>query len=259
MLNIVPIHAFTDNYIWCLVDSNTHTAAVVDPGDANPVFAFLSKENLELSEILVTHHHPDHTGGLSSLKNRFPEARVIGYAEANYSGVDDAKREGDSFTILGTTFDVIEVPGHTIDHIAFYAPAQNTLSKPALFCGDTLFSGGCGRLFEGSPQQMHDSLTKLMQLPSETLVYCTHEYTLANLKFAQTVEPGNLALLDYAKQADEVRAQDQPTLPSTLALEAKINPFLRTNSKEVRAYCGASPEVAPERVFAELRKAKDNF
>lgn len=256
MLEIAPIPAFTDNYIWCLHDGAT--AWVVDPGAAEPVAAFLAANALTLAGILITHHHADHTGGVLELRERFAVADVYGPANPAIAGITHALREGDAVAVLGHRFSVIEVPGHTLDHIA-YAGAD--LSPPLLFCGDTLFAAGCGRLFEGSPQQMYASLQKLAGLPKNTAVYCTHEYTQANLRFAQAVEPDNLAIRQRAQAATQTRANHQPTLPSTLALELETNPFLRAQSPAVRQ---AALRRAPQShsavdVFTAIRAWKDQF
>ncbi len=256
MIEIEPIPAFTDNYIWCL--HNGSEAWVVDPGDANPVIDFINARHLSLRGILVTHHHPDHTGGIPTLREHFALATIYGPDNPAIADITDALREGDSIEVLGEKFAVIEVPGHTLDHIA-YITAH--LQPPALFCGDTLFAGGCGRLFEGTPAQMFESLRKLKSLAPATRVYCTHEYTQSNLRFAKAVEPDNLALVQRAREVDKVRTNDQPSLPSTLALELATNPFLRTEYPEVRAAAlRHSPQSENEiAVFATLRRWKDQF
>lgn len=259
---IHPVPAFTDNYIWTLVDQQRRLAAVVDPGDAAPVEDYLSSKGLTLSQILITHHHPDHTGGLPQLTARHAP-QVIGPDNARISGITDVVHEGDSVDILGVEFSVIEVPGHTLDHIAFYAPSHSDpKAAPILFCGDTLFAAGCGRLFEGNPQQMYTSLGKLSQLPAETLVYCTHEYTLANLKFAAAADPGNTELAERITIETRKRDQHRPTLPSTIALELATNPFLRCADSGVRQqvhqHQGDSSED-PVATFSALRQWKDNF
>lgn len=259
---IHPVPAFTDNYIWTLVDQERRLAVVVDPGDAAPVEDFLSSQGLTLSQILITHHHPDHTGGLPQLiTNHAPQ--VVGPDNARIKGITDVVREGDSVDVLGVQFSVIEVPGHTLDHIAFFAehtPEQQ--AAPILFCGDTLFAAGCGRLFEGSPEQMYRSLGKLSQLPADTRVYCTHEYTLANLKFAAAADPDNPDLAERITSETRKREQDKPTLPSTIALELATNPFLRCSDGEVRQrvrqHQGDSSDD-PVATFSALRQWKDNF
>jgi len=257
MLNVSPIHAFSDNYIWLIRSEDTdNRVAVVDPGDSEPVIEFLDNEKLELAAILITHHHGDHVGGVRELVARFgvpvygPAGESIPCRTTALSGGDRLRIEDPDLR-----FEVLEVPGHTAGHIAFYGHG-------ALFCGDTLFSAGCGRLFEGTPGQMSHSLDALAALPSATRVYCTHEYTVANLRFATEVEPDNEALAAYSRKARIQRAGGKPTLPSTLELEAKINPFLRCDQDTVRAaaerYCGRNLKDRVD-VFAAIRAWKDEF
>ena len=255
-MDLLAIPAFTDNYVWLLHDGQR--ALVVDPGDAGPVLDALRRLNLQLDTILLTHHHADHVGGVDALREAF-HPRIVGPAFETLPGPVERLSEGDTVTALGLTFSVIDVPGHTAGHIAFYTPQMDGL--PLLFCGDTLFSGGCGRLFEGTPAQMLASLDKLAALPGNTRVCCTHEYTLANLKFALAVEPGNTALQAYAEACKAKREHDQPTLPSSVDLERRINPFLRSREAAVTAAArrfdaSASGEVA---VFAALREWKNQF
>jgi len=204
MIQITPIAAFNDNYIWLGYQPNHDRCFVVDPGDADVVLAYLKQHNKTLDTILLTHHHSDHTGGVAKLCQRFPDTKVIGARADLYriKGITTAVEHGDTITLanFGLTFDILSVPGHTLGHIAFY-------SAPVLFCGDTLFSAGCGRLFEGTAEQMWHSLQLLMSLPDETQIYCTHEYTLANIAFALNVEPDNAALINYNKQCIERRQQ----------------------------------------------------
>jgi hydroxyacylglutathione hydrolase len=255
MIQISALPAFTDNYIWLLQDHRTQRCAVVDPGDAAPVQAWLDAHpEWTLSDILITHHHHDHVGGVEHLKS-LTGAKVYGPASENIPGRDVALKDDDKVSVLGWDFDVHAVPGHTLGHIAYY-------HHGLLFCGDTLFAAGCGRLFEGTPQQMHTSLSRLAALPEDTLVYCTHEYTLSNLKFAAAVEPGNP---DIAARLEKVALQRQNgvmTLPSTLALEKLTNPFLRTAetlvTQKVDERNGAQ-DRAPSEVFAALRAWKDTF
>lgn len=263
MIDLIhPIPAFTDNYIWALVDQQRRQAVVVDPGDPGPVEDYLANQGLSLVQILITHHHPDHTGGLPQLiAAHAPE--VIGPDNHHIRGITHTVHEGDSVTVLGVDFSTIEVPGHTLDHIAFYADSNsNHQSAAILFCGDTLFAAGCGRLFEGRPEQMYKSLGKLRQLPAETLVYCTHEYTLANLKFARAADPENAELQARVVTETEKRKQDEPTLPSSIALELTTNPFLRCHNQQIQrqlARQGMDADNDPVAIFTALRQWKDNF
>jgi hydroxyacylglutathione hydrolase len=257
-MKLIPLPAFTDNYIWMLHDARR--ALVVDPGDAQPVFEALERDGLQLAAILVTHHHPDHTGGVDALRDA-TGAPVYGPAHENIPKPFKPLAEGDSIEVLDLPFGVLDVPGHTAGHIAYYC--EDFLGQPLLFCGDTLFSGGCGRLFEGTPAQMLHSLDKLAALPGDTRVCCTHEYTLSNLKFARAVEPGNEKLVDYIARCEDMRARNQPTLPSSIALEKQINPFLRTREPAViAAAAGHDAATATQdevSVFATVRQWKNNF
>ncbi|MGE0350273.1 hydroxyacylglutathione hydrolase [Hydrogenophaga sp.] len=256
-MQLIPIPAFSDNYIWALHDGRR--AAVVDPGEADGVAHWLKQQGLQLDTILITHHHPDHTGGVAALREA-TGARVIGPAHEPMPEPLRRVGAGDTVEVLGLHFEVMEVPGHTAGHIAYHTPDMD--GRPLLFCGDTLFSGGCGRLFEGTPAQMLDSLTRLAALPDDTRVCCTHEYTLSNLKFALAVEPGNAALVDYATRCQALRAQNFPTLPSSIGLEKKINPFLRTREVAVaQSALAREPGSANDAVavFATLREWKNVF
>ncbi len=253
---LIPIPAFTDNYLWLLHDGRR--ALVVDPGDAGPVLEALAQHGLTLASILVTHHHPDHTGGVAAL-HEATGAPVYGPATESIPEPFTPLKEGDTVQALGLDFQVLDVPGHTAGHIAFYAPDVD--GQPLLFCGDTLFSGGCGRLFEGTPAQMLASLDKLAALPGSTRVCCTHEYTLANLRFALAAEPGNAELAAYQAHCLRLREQGLPTLPSTIAQEQLINPFLRTRQASLvaaaqRLDASAHDDIA---VFAALRQWKNQF
>ncbi|WP_180683483.1 hydroxyacylglutathione hydrolase [Tepidicella baoligensis] len=251
-----PIAAFTDNYIWALHDGTQ--AFVVDPGDAAPVTAWLQAQGLALAGILITHHHADHTGGVAEL---MASTRAPAWGPAYETLPDGVQRlsGGEQVTLLDLTFDVIDVPGHTAGHIAYFCPDVD--GKPLLFCGDTLFSGGCGRLFEGTPAQMLASLDRLAALPGPTRVCCTHEYTLANLRFAQAVEPHNEALAQYHRWCQAERDAGRPTLPSHLDRERAINPFLRSREPSVRsALSQQGPLPADDAgVFGALRAWKDRF
>jgi hydroxyacylglutathione hydrolase len=257
MMRLIPLPAFQDNYLWFLHDG--HRALVVDPGDAQPVLSALQRDGLELEAILVTHHHPDHVGGVDELRDA-TGAKVYGPARERIPEPLTRLTGGDTIEVLGLAFHVIDVPGHTAGHIAYYCESFD--GRPLLFCGDTLFSGGCGRLFEGTPAQMFDSLEKLASLPGETRVCCTHEYTLNNLAFAAAVEPGNLELINYRKRCEELRDQGLPTLPSSIGLEKRINPFLRTRERAVvQAARGHDAATGPDEVgvFATLRQWKNTF
>lgn len=253
---MLPLPAFTDNYIWLL--HNGQQALVVDPGDAEPVQRALDRLGLQLTTILLTHHHADHVGGVDVLRNA-TGAAVLGPLREAMPEPLRRLQEGDTVSWQGLAFSVLDVPGHTAGHIAYFCADMD--GQPLLFCGDTLFSAGCGRLFEGTPAQMLDSLDKLAALPGTTRVCCTHEYTLSNLRFALAVEPGNAALQDYARACRERRALDQPTLPSSMQLEQRINPFLRSREPAVSAAARqfdatADGDVA---IFAALRAWKNQF
>lgn len=255
MIDFHPVPAFQDNYIWVL--SRDGRAVVVDPGDAAPVEDWLAQQELQLAGILITHHHPDHVMGLPKLTANH-EVPVWGpAAEARgIPNLTDTLAEGDRLRIdaLDLELSVIELPGHTLGHIAFLGP-------DFVLCGDTLFACGCGRLFEGTPEQMQASLARLRELPASTRVYCTHEYTLANMAFAAEVEPGNEALTRARAQAEAQREAGEPTLPSRIGIERRINPFLRWDSPEVIASArrqGASND-SPAAVFTALRRWKDSF
>ena len=257
-MNLLPLPAFSDNYIWLL--HNGKQALVVDPGDAAPVQAALQALQLQLQAILVTHHHADHVGGVDALRDA-TGALVYGPA---FEVLPEPVVRVDAATqlqLLGLQWRVLEVPGHTAGHIAWYCEPAG--QAPILFCGDTLFSGGCGRLFEGTAEQMHASLQQLVQLPQNTRVACAHEYTVSNLKFACEVEPSNTALLQYRAHCEALRQQQRPTLPSTLAQELAINPFLRCDVKQVvqsalRFHSNTHPEQ-PASVLATLREWKNAF
>lgn len=251
-MNIVPIPAFSDNYIWML--ERDGRAAVVDPGDANPVLAALEALGVALDTIIITHHHFDHTGGVKALKAE-TNCRVIGPNNPKIEGVDQPLIDGDAAHVLGYSFAVLEVPGHTLDHIALYCEDESVL-----FCGDTLFVGGCGRVFEGTFPMMQSSLSKLAALPPETAVYCTHEYTLANLAFARKVEPNNEDLLAHINECERMRAKAVPTVPSTIGRELEINPFLRWDSPGIIAQLnqeGRFEGGSPAEIFGAVRAWKD--
>ena len=250
---IVGIPAFTDNYIW-LVPTGVGRVLAVDPGDAAPVLAALKARDLRLSGILCTHRHHDHTGGIAALTSAFP---VPVYAPANESvaGATHPVGGGMRIAVDDTAYTVLDIPGHTAGHIAFVGTGH-------VFCGDTLFSGGCGRLFDGTAAQLYRSLRNLAELPADTAVYCGHEYTVANLRFALTLEPDNVALQEYYTWACAQRAAGRPTLPSTIGRERAVNPFLRTHISAVREPLSSGLDHKSDieiEVFARLRRRKDDF
>lgn len=257
---LIPIPAFADNYLWLLHDGKR--AVVVDPGDAEPVLRVLKQHALQLESILVTHHHADHIGGVDALREA-TGAKVFGPATERIPGPFTPLQEGAKVHALGLDFQVLDVPGHTAGHIAFYSPlcALGGQTQPLLFCGDTLFSGGCGRLFEGTPAQMLASLDKLAALPDACLVCCTHEYTLSNLRFALAVEPDNTELAAYQTRCLRLRNDDQPTLPTSIAQELLINPFLRTRQATIIAAAHRFDASAHDdtTVFAAIRQWKNQF
>lgn len=251
MLDITAIAAFKDNYIWCLRQAKL--ALVVDPGDAAAVQQYLQQHQLQLAVILITHHHSDHTGGILALKQHWPNAVVYAPAlEQNKIPYADRWLEDDEqleLTNFNLTFQVMQLPGHTLGHIAYY-------SAPILFCGDTLFNAGCGRLFEGTAEQMWQSLSRILALPDQTLIYATHEYTLANLEFALWADPDNKTLASYQDWCQQQRAKQQPTLPTPLAVQRQINPFLRAENVDLQHRWQQHNAVD---LFTALRSAKDRF
>ena len=257
-MNLLPIPAFADNYIWMLHDGKQ--ALVVDPGQAEPVLQVLAQLGLKLQGILVTHHHADHVGGLDALRAA-TGAPVWGPAYETLPEPVTRVQGGDAVEVLGGPWQVIDVPGHTSGHIAFFS--TQAMPAPVLFCGDTLFSGGCGRLFEGTPAQMQASLDALAALPGNTLVCCAHEYTLSNLQFAQAVEPHNADLTLYLEQCQIQRDQGQPTLPSTIQTELNVNPFMRSRAADVIAaavqHDSQTRPEEPASVLASLRQWKNVF
>lgn len=256
-MNLTALPAFSDNYIWMLHDDRQ--AIVIDPGDAAPVAAALDALGLALAAILVTHHHPDHVGGVAALRPRL-QGQVWGPARETIPQPCTPLHGGDGVEVMGLRFEVIDVPGHTAGHIAYFLPAGPG-DEPILFCGDTLFSGGCGRLFEGTPTQMHESLGRLATLPGSTRVCCAHEYTESNLRFAAAVEPDSQDLVAYTAHCRALRAQGRPTLPSTIAQERAINPFMRCDVAAVIAaarHRGAADHSGPA-VLGALREWKNQF
>lgn len=256
---IFGVPAFSDNYIWLIRQGDA--AVVVDPGDAAPVLAALQAQGLRLAAILLTHHHGDHTGGVLRLLEH-ARVPVYGPASETLPHCDHPLREGDRVELpaLGIDLRVLDVPGHTAGHIAYHGHAA--LAQPVLFCGDTLFASGCGRLFEGTPAQMHASLVKLMALPADTRVYCAHEYTAANVRFACAVEPANAQSLAWRDAVERLRASGEPTVPTLLGHELAVNPFLRTAQAAVVAAVSnqaGRPLRGEVDVFGALRAWKDEF
>ncbi len=256
MLDIIPISAFKDNYIWLLASDN-YQCAIVDPGDAAPVLEVLRQRNLTLRSILITHHHHDHVGGVDKLYKEFPDISIYGPAHESIPNLNHPVKENDTVELdfLALRLRVIEIPGHTLGHIAYYG-------NHLLFCGDTLFSAGCGKIFEGTPAQMFASLTKLANLPDATLIYCAHEYTQNNLRFAQTVEPNNSNIKKRLQEVTALREKNLPTLPSILSGEKLTNPFLRGEIDSVINSLSlqyGKPFTDPIDIFKTLRAWKDTF
>lgn len=257
MLTIYPVHAFKDNYIWVI--HNQDYAVVVDPGIASPVIEYLALNKLQLSAILITHHHHDHTGGNAELLKLF-DVPVYGPQHEFIATVTHSVKEGDQINLpeIPLHLAILDTPGHTQGHIAYYGSDPINL----VFCGDTLFSCGCGRIFEGTPQQMYESLQKICRLPDDAFVYCTHEYTLSNIRFARTVDPGNLQLIELERTAQALRNKNIPTIPTTLALEKTVNPFLRCDQQDIvrgAQNYSAKSLLDPVSVFTVLREWKNNF
>jgi hydroxyacylglutathione hydrolase len=261
IMKVSLIKAFSDNYIWAISTNKNTATALVDPGDAAVCIAHIEQHGLQLSAILITHHHHDHVGGIEQLRNYCAQKQwpltVYGPKNENIPYCDIKLEENDiaKLSALSVEFTIIDLPGHTSGHIAY-------LAQDNLFCGDTLFSGGCGRLFEGTPEKMLSSLNKLNALSDKTHVYCAHEYTEANLNFALAVEPGNSELIHYYNQVIQKRAENIPTIPSSMLVEKKINPFLRCEQPEIMAsaseYSGSKVEDSLT-TFTVIRAWKDNF
>ena len=256
-MNIQSIKAYSDNYIWLITTNEGNL--VIDPGEAAPVIDYMHQHSLGLTDILITHHHYDHVGGVIELKKDIA-GKVIGPQNDQIEGLDEHVIQGMVVKSCGLKFNVIEIPGHTLDHIAYYLADPQ---QPRLFCGDTLFSGGCGRVFEGTYEQMYQSLEKLKDLPDNTLVYSAHEYTLANLQFAKEVEVNNYYISEYIEVCQKKIELDLPTLPSSIAIEKKVNPFMRCSETSLRQSISqamlSSETASDSEIFAYLREWKDSF
>jgi len=251
-MNLNSISAFQDNYIWVLSNDEGH-CVIVDPGEAAPVLHAIEENQWQPQAILRTHHHHDHVGGVKELRQRFPDVVVYGPQETQDKGATKCVVEGDKLILLGDEFSVIATPGHTLGHVSYY-------TIPYLFCGDTLFSGGCGRLFEGTADQMYQSFQKINALPPETVICCAHEYTLANMKFAQHILPNDPAIEDYPNKVKQLRTKSQTTLPVTLENERRINVFLRTEDPDLISVIDKETKLQqPNTRFAWLRSKKDAF
>ena len=255
MYQVFSVNAFRDNYIWLLVNGNK--CAVVDPGESAPVIDYVVEHNLIVTDILLTHHHPDHIGGVEKILSKYPTVNVFGPNTERFTMVTQPCTEPMSIQLTcGIELNVIELHGHTRDHIGYFDDTN-------AFVGDTLFSGGCGRLFEGTPKQMLNSLTKLSQLPGTTKIYCAHEYTQANLQFAKAADGENPELANYIKEVTRKREQNISTIPTDIATERAINPFLRSSQEAIKQTLkqefALNEPLDDEQSFALLRKWKDNF
>ena len=252
---VVPITAFEDNYVWLI--HHHGRAAVVDPGDAEPVLAYLQQHQLTLDAILITHYHADHIDGVAALLHNFPEASTYTPAKKHFDFTHHQVVEGNAISLpsIGITLQVMETPGHTAEHVAYYG-------ANCLFCGDTLFGCGCGRLFDGTCEQLYTSLQRLSELPGETLVYCAHEYTQQNTRFARLLDTDNPALVQREANADILRERNQPTLPSTIALEISTNPFLRCTDHNIQLAVSQLSNKSltdAQAVFCAMRELKNHY
>ena len=254
MIKIESIEAFTDNYIW-LVTTN-EGSIVIDPGESSNVINYLDNNQLDLKAIFITHHHFDHTGGIDEITSYYP-VNVFGPIN-DVETINKRLKDGDRVSIIGIDFEIIEIPGHTLDHIAYFSENNG---NPILFCGDTLFAAGCGRVFEGTFEQMYESIIKLKNLPINTKIYCGHEYTLSNLEFAKEAEPFNQDTLSRYNNVLKLREKGTPSIPSLLSTELKTNPFLRCDNKEVQENISTKFKTIKEskEIFKALRLWKDNF
>lgn len=256
MIKVTPLRAFQDNYIWAIHSPDLCNITVVDPGDPQPVISYLAENNLVLSHVLITHHHWDHAGGVLTLLKHFPDLQVYGPANESIPGVTQGVSESDTVYVQDTPlFRVLDIPGHTKGHVAYY-------NDEMVFCGDTLFSAGCGRLFEGTAEQLFTSLQKISHLPATTKVFCGHEYTLKNLLFAKTVEPNNQDIQNRIVEVSQLIEKGHPSLPSTLAIEHATNPFLRPHIPAIKQAVGEHFNQSfstPLDVFTALRLWKDHF
>ena len=257
MFKLTPLPAFDDNYIWVIESPHDLSIAVVDPGDADVVEKYLTQSQKTLAAILITHHHRDHTGGVESLKSRY-SVPVYGSSDSKFPGVTHPQSDGDSIELFGETLSIKAVPAHTLDHIAYLVEGE----RPQLFCGDTLFLAGCGRLFEGSADQMQQAMDYFASLPDATEVFCTHEYSLANLAFAKAADPENSEIDKAISQCQQLRAEKRPTLPSSIGQERLINPYMRTREaaliESASQYANQSVSAGVE-TLAALREWKNNF
>ncbi|WJY16064.1 hydroxyacylglutathione hydrolase [Pectobacteriaceae bacterium CE90] len=251
-MNLISVPAFRDNYIW-LLSNKEKQCAIVDPGEASPVIEALAKYQLSPKAILLTHHHNDHVGGVKQLAKRYPEIIIYGPQETEQCGITHTIQSGDTISALGSNFSVFSVPGHTLGHVAYY-------THPYLFCGDTLFSAGCGRIFEGTPKQMFESINKIMLLPDDTLICCAHEYTLSNLEFAHQLWPEDIAIKDYLIKVRQMRGKGYSTVPTTLKLERTINLFLRYHDIDLQRKLSINTDIIEDwQIFAQLRDLKDHY
>lgn len=251
-MELIRVPALNDNYIWILSDNNQQ-CIIVDPAESEPVLEILTQKKLTPTAILLTHHHNDHTGGVKGILKNFSNLPVFGPQETQVKGATQIVEQGDSVKINNFNFDVIGLPGHTLGHIAFY-------QAPYLFCGDTLFSAGCGRIFEGTPEQMYQSIQKIAALPDDTLICCAHEYTQSNLKFAHHIWPENTQISQYQEEVAAKRNKNQPTVPTTLKTERKVNIFLQCDNAQLQRKLNINQANPPLRaVFTVLRQLKDHY